>query len=40
MSIHDIDTISAIRAERLLLLHNVIKQHEEKEMKKASSKRK
>jgi len=34
---HDIDTISAVRAERLLNLHSVIKQHEEKEMKKASA---
>lgn len=28
--------ISAVKAERLLLLHSVIKKHEEKEMKKAS----
>jgi hypothetical protein len=39
MSYQDIQTISAIKAERLLLLHNVIKQHEEKEMKKASRKK-
>lgn len=31
--------ISAVKAERLLNLHNVIKKHEQKEMKKASKKR-
>lgn len=31
--------MSAVKVERLLNLHNVIKQHEEKEMKKASKRR-